>query len=425
MPSISLFIKQLLAEDKYSADFSERIDERIGTLNAAQLQGMYNHLITTAKLSKCELWSGANMELIRRIESTLKARVAEEAAVNMALEEEDLRHQQKERMEREAKQEKKRVMQMIAQTARDKAEKEVRDEEQKRQTDEKVQIIQRVFNGEERRNRWWAYTASSCAVTIAIVIVAAIFTPFSIPFATFVVIGAIVLIVLTGGFLVYYASAFTTVLPLVVEESELERRIAERVDFYKKKAIENLKEKERKFQLQERQDEIDRRERKRARKRQLKFEAELLEARRKENIAMAKEVLSRQPGEQGHLYSGVSTISGSEVAPQFSWDYQSQSVDSFGGGSSSSRFSEVQRSHSLDRSSIKIASANYGVAVDPIQEADGKESSDRFSPSSDIEEGCSAAWRTAAASDNSEDEVSQQSQRRDKVDTQQMKVEDV
>jgi hypothetical protein len=67
MPSIAQFIKDLLAEEKHSGDFSNRIQERIETLNAAQLQGLYQHLTNSANNSKTKLWKSANEEIVLKI----------------------------------------------------------------------------------------------------------------------------------------------------------------------------------------------------------------------------------------------------------------------------------------------------------------------------------------------------------------------
>lgn len=286
MPSIALFIKQLLSEDKYSSDFSDRINDRIKELNAAQLQGIYNHLQATAKNSKSAIWLSANKELMSKIEGVLKERVAEAQKVDKILEESRLKAVQRKRKIKEAKIEQKRVMAMIAENARKTAEAAVREEEVKRQADEKVEITAKVFKGEERRDMWWKRTAVFFVIGIVVPCVV-------IP-DLFILIACLVFVTLVTLVLVYRAHQFTIVLPAPVDEDELEMEIERRSDVLKKKAVSVLREKERKFEEQQRRDEEERKQRKAQKKAQLRFEAQLMAQHRQQQLANAQEVLARR-----------------------------------------------------------------------------------------------------------------------------------
>ena len=286
MPSIALFIKQLLSEDKYSSGFSDRINDRIKELNAAQLQGIYNHLQATAKNSKSAIWLSANKELMSKIEGVLKEQVAEAQKVDKILEESRLKAVQRKRKVKEAKIEQKRVMAMIAENARKTAEAAVREEEVKRQADEKVEITTKVFKGEERRDMWWKRTAAF--FVIGVVIVCVVVTDLIILIAALVVVTLITLV------LAYRAHQFTVVLPAPVDEEEIEMEIERRSDVLKKKAVSNLREKERKFEEQQRRDEEERKQRKAQKKAQLRFEAQLMAQHRQQQLANAQEVLARR-----------------------------------------------------------------------------------------------------------------------------------
>lgn len=285
MPSIALFIKQLLSEDKYGSGFSDRIQERIQVLNAAQLQGMYNHLVSTAKNSKSDMWCQANKELISKIENVLKERTAEEAKVMKLLEEKELKEKQKLRKIKEARVEQKRVMNMIASNARTKAENEVLEEETKRQAAEKFEIMNKVYQGEEKRNKSLKLIAVGFVIGIVIVSV--------VVANMYILIGCIVAVLFISLLFVYRAFRFGVVVPAVVTETELQEEIQKRVEIHKRQAISVLREKERKFNEQQQRDKDDRKKRKELRRNQRKFETELLEARRKEQLAMAKEVLNK------------------------------------------------------------------------------------------------------------------------------------
>lgn len=286
MPSIALFIKQLLSEDKYSSDFSDRISERINELNAAQLQGIYNHLVATAKTAKSETWSWANRDLVSKIEGVLKERVAEAEKIEKILEENRLKAVQKHRKLKEAKTEQKRVMRMIAENARKTAEAAVREEEQRRVAEEKGETMAKVFKAEERRDEWWKRTA--VFFVIGVVVVCATIKDIIILFPCLFVV------FLITGILVYRAQQFTVIVPRTVDEGELEMEIERRGEVLQKKAISVLREKERKFQEQQARDEEERKARKALKKQQAKFEAQLMIARRQQQLAQATEILTRR-----------------------------------------------------------------------------------------------------------------------------------
>jgi hypothetical protein len=286
MPSIALFIKQLLSEDKYSSDFNDRISERINELNAAQLQGIYNHLVTTAKAAKSPMWASANAELVNKIESLLKERVGEVEKINKILEENTLKEAQKRRKFKEAKIEQKRVLQMIAATARKTATEAVAEEEVKRLADEKVSIMSRVYQGEERRNDWWKKTAVGFVIGIVVISVAA-------PSLLILIAGLAAVLCISLG-LAYYAHLFTIVVPTPTDPRKVEQEIERRCDLLKKQAVSVLREKERKFEEQQKKDKLERKKRKAQKKAQAKFEAELMQARRLEQQQQAQEIISRR-----------------------------------------------------------------------------------------------------------------------------------
>ncbi len=291
MPSVAQFIRELLSEDKYDAGFSERIEERIQHLNAAQLQGMYNHLVTTMKNSKSDMWAQANKDIISKIEGLLVIRTAEAAKEKKKLEEIQLKQQHKKQLEKEAKKEKKRVMRMIADTALKSAETAVREEENKRQADEKVEIMRKVFVGEEKRNSWWKRTAAGVVVCVVVVCV--------VVKDIYILIGCLLFICLVAAVLTYKAYHFTTVLPAPVDEGRLAADIKLRQDVLKKKAISVLREKEQRYQEQVYRDRMEKKKRIEIKKNREKFELQLMESRRLEQIAMAKEALSKRKAAQG------------------------------------------------------------------------------------------------------------------------------
>lgn len=286
MPSIALFIKELLAEDPYSPNFSSKLEERVQELNAAQLLGMYNHLKATADSAHSKMWSKANIEIINKIEDLLQEKTKQAEKEQKLIEEYNLKQMQKKKKAIEAEHEQRRVMHMIADKARSTAQKEVKDEEAKRQSDERIEIMHKVFKGEERRNKWWIRIG--IFFVVAVIAVAVVVNDLLILIAC---IGGIAIICVA---LAYRAHLFTVVLPKRMSEDELEQEIHLREEVLKKKAVSTLREKERKFQEQLIKDKIERKKDKMLRKQKQEFEAELMEKRRLEHIAMASEIMKKQ-----------------------------------------------------------------------------------------------------------------------------------
>lgn len=290
MPSIAYFIKELLTEEKYSSAYSDRIEERIQALNAAQLQGMYNHLVSTANKSKTDMWKSSNQEIIDRIAKTLAQRTKDEQIERKIIEEYRLKQKQKRQGDRDAKREKIRVMHMIEEKAHITAETEIRDLENQREAAEKLTIIKAVYKGEELRNRWLIALSLVLIVTVVLVVI--------------LVTDIIYIIAIVGGILImtlilaYRAYLFTDIRPKRIMPSELAERITERQAALKEEALEQLREKERKFQEQQKKDRIERRKLRAIRQERKEYEAEVMEQQRLDRIRMAHEVISRKEHSQ-------------------------------------------------------------------------------------------------------------------------------
>lgn len=312
MPSIALFIKELLSEEENQRD--EKIHERIKQLNAAQLQGMYNHLLVTAQKAKSPMWKLANENLLGRIEEMLTIRIEEEQLEKRLLEDMKLKKKQKIVKEREAKREQKRVMEMVAETARKKAEEEVKENEQKRQAAERVSILQRVFQAEEKRNFYWKVIAFAYVVIFVGAII--FLAPISVP----MLIGALGGVTVLALAAAYKAHTLAHIKPTVVTPEELLTQVQQREDILKKQAVMALKEKERKFEEQLKKDREEAKKRRAVKREREKFEADLLAKQRAEQLKMAQEIFSRsmshddQKGERGLVVQSLS------ASPSFSDD---------------------------------------------------------------------------------------------------------
>lgn len=313
MPSIAALIKELLTEDKYSSNFTDKIEDRVKELNVAQLQGIYSHLLSSAKASKTALWKGANEELMSRIQGELQIKTKIAQAEHKVVEEYRFQQKQKRDKLKMLKKEQIRVREMIEAKARTQAAQEVQEKEYQRQSDERMAIMRRVFEAEELRNTWWKRLA-----LIYILFVAAIVVIISIlmKLAIYFTICGIFFVTVLFAYFAYHCHQWTIIKPIKIAPEVIEAQIEQREDVLRKEAFSAIREKERKFQEQERLDKIDRKKRKKHKKEQILLQAKMLEQSRLERIAMAKEIIARssQGGGSSIAGSASNSIQGSLVA---------------------------------------------------------------------------------------------------------------
>jgi hypothetical protein len=286
MPSIATFIKELLTEDKYSGDFIDRVEERIQGLNAAQLQGIYNHLKVTSKEAKAPLWKAANTELMSKIEGILKIRTDEVHKEKKLLEEYYLKQRQKKQTKVIAAREKIRVMDMVVGNARRQAEEDVKELELKRQAAERVAILQEIAKAEDRRDFWWKVLAGFYVFALGGVC-------YAMRAQLFILIPAVFFLTLVCLFLAYRAHLWTDIKPIVFTEEQIENQIEQKAEVYRKQALSDIRERERKFQERTRRETKERRKLRKEKKAKDEQEIELLENERLERIAQAKMLLAK------------------------------------------------------------------------------------------------------------------------------------
>jgi hypothetical protein len=285
MPSIALFIRDLLSEDKYSPDFINRIEERIRGLNAAQLHGMYIHLKATSRDAKSDFWKEANTELMEKIEGILKIKMEEVNKEKKVFEEFYLKQRHKRQQAKVGAHEKIRVMEMIDIQANQQAETEIKENELKRQAAERLVILQETMKGEEKRNFWWKILAGFYLLAVAAV-------SYVMRQTLLICIPAVIGLTLICVFLAYRCHLWTEVKPLVVTDAQLQLLIEAKTEILKKQAIMGIKERERKFQEQQRREHIERKKSRKARKEKQRQDIEMIEKERYERIAQAKMLLA-------------------------------------------------------------------------------------------------------------------------------------
>jgi hypothetical protein len=286
MPSIATFIKELLTEDKYSGDFIDRVEERIQGLNAAQLQGIYNHLKVTSKEAKAPLWKAANTELMSKIEGILKIRTDEVHKEKKLLEEYYIKQRQKKQTKVIAAKEKIRVMEMVVGNARRHAEEDVKELELKRQTAERVAILQEIAKAEDRRDFWWKVLAAFYVFALGGVC-------YAMRAQLFILIPAVFFLTLVCLFLAYRAHLWTDIKPIVFTEDQIENQIEQKAEVFRKQALSDIRERERKFQERTKRENKERRKLRKEKKAKDEQEIELLENERLERIAQAKMLLAK------------------------------------------------------------------------------------------------------------------------------------
>lgn len=291
MPSIALFIRELLAEEKYSTDFINRIEDRIKDLNAAQLQGMYNHLKTMEHTAKSGIWKNANQEIMSKIEGILKIRVEEAQKEKKVIEEYYIKQRQKQQMKKIAAKEKIRVMEMIEQNAFTEAEKEIKDNELKRQAAERVYILQEIGKAEEKRNFWWK-------ILLAFYICALGGISYVMRESIIILIPCVFGLTVISVYLAYRAHLWTEIKPIVITPEQLDALIELKAEILRKQALSNIRERERKFQEQQRRDTIERRRLRAQRKEQQRLEIEMFEKERLERIQQARLLLAKSMKEE-------------------------------------------------------------------------------------------------------------------------------
>ena len=64
MPSLVKYAHEILSEDRYGYRALEKVDERIASLNDAQLVGMISHLSGSMSRARSRLWRYANSTVL-------------------------------------------------------------------------------------------------------------------------------------------------------------------------------------------------------------------------------------------------------------------------------------------------------------------------------------------------------------------------
>jgi len=253
MASLSQFIKQCLSEDKYGTQFVSEIEERIETLNLAQLQGMHSVLSKASAESKVKIWKDGNDEILKHVKKWLAIRT-EEYEIQAAREAEVIRkvraRQKKKEIERR---EKENVMHQLKSNARKAAEAEIKEIEANRRAKYKAELFQVVEAAEAKRNYYlkWAF---------GVLIVGCIVCGVALP-DTVMVASGIGIVVIVSGVLFYRAYKAQQVAPYDENLEGIERATNIREEELFLKALNTLKQNEQEYERRMAQDKEEKRRR--------------------------------------------------------------------------------------------------------------------------------------------------------------------
>lgn len=239
MASLAFFIRTCQQEEKYGTEYVGRIDERMRTLNYAQLLGMQEVLEQCIAEGKSHPWRRANETLLERVNVHIVPR-REETVLNEQKKEKTKREAYVKRMNRNAKQKQKtQVLEKIISTAASQAVADVKEGEFKRQAAEKARLMEIIPLAEEKRNRYFRYTLLYCVVFIVVVCVA-------LTDPLFIGCG-IAFVAISTGVISYNVYKIGVINQVVVSEDELEQQRVVRREELIQKSLNSLKQTEIEF----------------------------------------------------------------------------------------------------------------------------------------------------------------------------------
>ena len=281
-------------------------------MNAAQLQGIYNHLLSTSRGANTPLWRGVNKELIGHVEGLMRERVGEVDKARAKKEEENARVDAREKLRAMRKTENARMLIAVQENARTQAEEEITSKETSRKREERTELKIKNTYLEEERDRFFVKIAVAYVLSSIIVIAVMVqdFMVSALEGAEGGVIGGWMGISTLGTAYLCYRKFITSVIhPKVVTEDELEEMIENREEEIRADTMARMAEEKRLFKLAMKREKEERRERKRIAKEKAEYEAQLLADLAEQQAAAAAEVFGDEFSQ-----TGTSIATGAEGA---------------------------------------------------------------------------------------------------------------
>ena len=219
--SLAAFIHQCLSEEKYGRQYVAEIEDRIESLNYAQLEGMHKVLTESASNARIDCWKSANLEILKHVEKWRKIK-GDEHRRQQEFEAELLRKiREKERNRLREIYAKEQVINQLRRNARKDAEKEVTELEFNRKAEYRMELHELVPKAEARRSLLFKYAATCLVVGSAISIAAGILVN-----QPFVIVGGISVFILVSLFLVRKGVKDGRIAPF--EETDVAKAIDDR-----------------------------------------------------------------------------------------------------------------------------------------------------------------------------------------------------
>ena len=314
----------MLAEDKFGHEFNSKIGERVEEMNAAQLQGIYNHLLQTSRGANTKLWKGVNKELIGHVEGLMRERVGEVDKARAKKEEENAKLDAREKLKEMRRNENANMLIAVQESAHTQAVEEITAKESMRKREERTELVYKNTNLEEERDKFFvrigvAYVLSSI---IVIALMVQDFMVSALGGAEGAVIGGWMGISTLGTAYLCYRKFITSVIyPKVVTEEELEEMIEDREEEIRAETLRKMAEEKRLFKLAMKKEKEERRERRRLAKEKAEYEAQLLADLAEQQAAAAAEVFGEEFSQTGtSIATGDAAAEGKEERKEGEYD---------------------------------------------------------------------------------------------------------
>ena len=265
MPSLALFIQQVLAQkNEHNPNYIYEFENRIDSLNHAQLQGMYDHLLKTSTTSDSKIWRDANKELLVHVKRILDEKNKIIAENNRVLEEKYFKAKKRKDDKAAKLVEEQRALDFIRVNARKKAEQEVLEGVIARETNDRLDMKVRQPIAEKKRLHY--IIGGAAFFTISCIIIGVTVKNDSILLGTLIVI--IVVVTLYIFWLGYKAGK---VVPLVVSPSQIEEAVLIRMEQLAQREIDAWRQKERDYELSDLKEKEERKQKRLEKKQALQL----------------------------------------------------------------------------------------------------------------------------------------------------------
>ncbi|GMH93402.1 hypothetical protein TrST_g7456 [Triparma strigata] len=263
MPSLVRYAHEILSEDRYGHAALAKVDERVASLNDAQLVGMVTHLSGSMSRARSELWRYANKTVLETVKDEFEIREEDHRLEELRDYQENREEREAEEMENMRRAEKEAAEKQISRTAEREAREEVDKFLQEFNTLAKIKLMEKTYRARNWRFYGWSLSISTgTSMTIALHIMEQERT---VAFSQ-----DMMLIGLIGGIVTVVSGLIGWKWGQAKQDRKTEEEIAEMVDARKQEKLVEFHERDRilrkKIEEQDLADQLEKQERMRARK---------------------------------------------------------------------------------------------------------------------------------------------------------------